>query len=101
MKKYSGVYYIQGSVFDAQIVVMEQLNPEKHNALRILSRNVKEDDARRFLKESENLTDLEYRKKAKVAFEFSAAVNADLYKKLESDESMRKAMEDLRQNISK
>lgn len=43
-------------MFDTQIVVMKQLDADRHSAFRVLSRNAKEQDVRKFLMESTTLT---------------------------------------------
>lgn len=88
-KRYPGIYYVRGNVqFDVQIVVMNQLDPEKHSAFRILSKNAKEDDVRRFLEESLMLVNQGDRENADAVFEVSIAANSALYEKIRSDEVM-------------
>ena len=99
-KRYPGIYYVRGNVqFDVQIVVMNQLDPEKHSAFRILSKNAKEDDVRRFLEESLMLVNQGDRENADAVFEVSIAANSALYEKIRSDEVMCKAMENLMQDV--
>ena len=99
-EKYPGIYYVSGNVqFDVQIVVMNQLSPEKHSAFRILSKCAKEEDVRRFLKESLTLVNQGDRANADAVFEVSIAANSALYEKIRSDEVMCKAMEDLMKDV--
>ena len=88
-EKYPGIYYVSGNVqFDVQIVVMNQLSPEKHSAFRVLSKCAKEEDVRRFLKESLTLVNQGDRANADAVFEVSIAANSALYEKIRSDEVM-------------
>ncbi|MDE6364721.1 MAG: hypothetical protein K2L86_10775 [Lachnospiraceae bacterium] len=99
-EKYPGIYYISGNVqFDVQIVVMNQLSPERHSAFRVLSKNAKEEDVRRFLKESLTLVSQGDRENADAVFEVSIAANSALYEKIRSDEVMCKAMENLMKDV--
>lgn len=99
-EKYPGIYYVSGNVqFDVQIVVMNQLSPEKHSAFRVLSKCAKEEDVRRFLKESLTLVNQGDRANADAVFEVSIAANSALYEKIRSDEVMCKAMEDLMKDV--
>ena len=46
-ERYPGIYYLSGrTIFRTQIVVTEQLDPEKHAGIRILSRNADEQEKR-------------------------------------------------------
>ncbi len=99
-EKYPSIYYVSGNVqFDVQIVVMNQLSPEKHSAFRVLSKCAKEEDVRRFLKESLTLVNQGDRANADAVFEVSIAANSALYEKIRSDEVMCKAMEDLMKDV--
>lgn len=99
-EKYQGVYYIRDKVqFDTQIVVMSQLNKEKHSAFRVLSKNAKEEDVRRFLQETVTLVDQGDKANADAVLEVSISANADLYERIRGDEVMCKAMEDLMQDV--
>jgi hypothetical protein len=55
-EKYLGIYYVRGiASFDTQVVVTSKLEPGLHSSVRILSKNVKADDVKIFLKEAEKL----------------------------------------------
>ena len=99
-EKYPGIYYVSGNVqFAVQIVVMNQLDSKKHSAFRVLSKNAKEEDVRRFLEESLTLKNQGDRENADAVFEVSIAANAALYEKIRSDEVMCKAMENLMKDV--
>lgn len=99
-KKFPGVYYITGNIpFELQIVVMSQLGQEKHSALRILSKNAREEDVRRFLGEAVALKEQGDKLNADAVFQVSISANKELYEKIRSDEDMCKAMEELMQDV--
>lgn len=61
---------------------MNQLNKEKHSAFRVLSKNAKEEDVRRFLQETVTLVDQGDKANADAVLEVSISANADLYERI-------------------
>ncbi len=97
---YPGIYYIKGRLmFDTQIVVMKQLEADRHSAFRVLSRDAKEQDVRKFLMESAALTKQGDKANADAVFQVSIQANLELYAKIRRDDFMCKAMEDLMQDV--
>ena len=97
---YPGIYYIKGRLmFDTQIVVMKQLDADKHSAFRVLAKNAREQDVRKFLMESAALTKQGDRMNADAVFQVSIQANLELYARIRRDDSMCKAMEDLMQDV--
>lgn len=100
VNKFPGVYYIDGNIpFRLQIVVMSRLERERHSALRILSKNAKEEDVRRFLEEAAAYENPGDRQNADAVFQVSISANQELYEKIRGDETMCKAMEQLMQDV--
>ena len=98
---YPGIYYIRQwqAMPDIQIVVTGVVDPEKHPALRVLSRNVKEEDARAFVQEASKLTEPEDRNNVDAVLDASVAANRELYETIRRDdpfmcEALRELMKD-------
>jgi hypothetical protein len=95
-EKFHGIYYVKGViVFDTQIVVTKELDLETHSSLRILSRNAKEDDARRFLGETESFNTQGDKENAEAILQVSVSANRELYKKLKEEFDMCQALQEL------
>ena len=78
-----GIYYIKGKVpFRTQIIVMNQLNQQKHESLRVLSQKLIEEDARNFLKKMEVLTEPGDRELIDSVLHVSVAANQEVYEKV-------------------
>jgi hypothetical protein len=90
------IYYVKDViVFDTQIIVTKELASETHSSLRILSRNVKEEDARRFLGESESFDTQGDNENAEAILQVSVSANRELYKKLKEEFDMCQALQEL------
>ena len=98
---YPGIYYIRQwqAMPDIQIVVTGVVDPEKHPALRVLSRNVKEEDARAFVQEASKLTEPEDRNNVDAVMDASVPANKGVYEKIRREdpfmcEALRELMKD-------
>jgi hypothetical protein len=95
-EKFPGIYYVKGIiVFDTQIIVTKELDSETHSSLRILSRNVKEEDARRFLGETESFDTQGDKENAEAILQVSISTNRGLYEKLKEEFDMCQALQEL------
>jgi hypothetical protein len=95
-EKFSGIYYVKGViVFDTQIIVTKELDSETHSGLRILSRNAQEEDARRFLGETESFDTQGDKENAEAILQVSVSANRELYKKLKEEFDMCQALQEL------
>jgi hypothetical protein len=95
-EKFLGVYHVKGViVFDTQIIVTRELDSETHSSLRILSRNAEEDDARRFLGETESFNTQGDKENAEAILQVSVSANRELYKKLKEEYIMCQALQEL------
>lgn len=75
-----GIYYVTGNVlFPTQIVVTQELTPELHSALRILTDSAKREDVERFLNESREYKSQGERNDIKSVLEASVDANKQLY----------------------
>ena len=78
-----GVYYIYGLInFPLQIVVMNELEGEKHSALRILKSEADETDVKRFLMEISALTEQGDKNNISAVLAASIVANKDIYKEV-------------------
>jgi flagellar biosynthesis/type III secretory pathway protein FliH len=95
-EKFPGVYYVTGlTVFDTQVVVTGQLSRERHSSLRILSRRAQEEDIRRFLDESAELTTPGDRENVSAVMEVSVPANQPVYGNFKEDMRMCEALQKL------
>jgi sugar-specific transcriptional regulator TrmB len=82
-EKFPGIYHVKGViVFDTQIIVTRELDKKTHSSLRILSKNAQEEDARRFLEETESFNTQGDKDNAESILQVSVSANKELYKKL-------------------
>jgi hypothetical protein len=95
-EKFPGIYHVKGViVFATQVIVTKELDMETHSSLRILSRNAKEEDARRFLGETESFNTQGDKDNAEAILQVSVSVNKELYKKLKEEFDMCQALQEL------
>jgi hypothetical protein len=95
-ERFPGIYYVKGNVlFDTQIVVTGQLAKEYHSSLRILSRNVQEEDIRRFLKESEKEMTPGTRNNISAVLDVSVLANKLVYLKVREEMAMYEGLREL------
>lgn len=79
-ERFQGIYYIRGSIlFDTQIIVPNRLAKGTHQSLKLLSSNVEEGDARRFIEEAMKLTEPGDRNNVEAVLQVSIAANQILY----------------------
>ena len=98
-KEFDGVYYIEGLLIPAQIVVTKELESGKHWSLKILSRNALEEDIRGFVEDAQNLTGPGERANVDAVLQVSVPAHYKLYEKMkrrypEMCEAMRRLMQD-------
>jgi hypothetical protein len=98
-EQFPGIYYVTGlGMFDSQIVVTGQLQPENHSCLRVLSKNATEADVRAFLGTTERLPTQGGQHSADAVLQVSISANGSLYAKLKEDMAMCEALERLMKN---
>jgi hypothetical protein len=99
-EKFPGIYYITGLVlFPFQIVVGNQLSPEPHSSLRILSNHAKEADVEAFLTSTQQFNEPGEKYNADAVLQVSISANPILYSTLRRDdhimcEALRELMKD-------
>jgi hypothetical protein len=95
-EKFPGIYYLSGNtIFDTQIVVTGQLTRETLSSLRVLSKNVKEEDVRRFLTSTEHMVMPGDLNNADAVMQVSIAANRKVYDLVKEDYYMCEALREL------
>ncbi len=95
-EKFPGIYYVRGiGPFNTQVVVTGQLSRESHSSLRVLSKNVQEEDVRRFILDSEQLNTPGDRHNVDVVLQVSVSANQTVYQKLKEGVAMCEALREL------
>ena len=100
-RHYPGIYYIHGwkAMPATQIVVTKKLRGRTHRALKVLSKNVTEEDARGFVEEASRLTEPGDRNNVDAVMDATVAANKDVYEKIRREdpfmcEALRELMKD-------
>ncbi len=94
-EKYKGIYYLTGkTVFDTQIIVTKNLD-DKHASLKILSRNAKESDVRRFLTEARLAKEPGDLENIDAILQVSVSANKEVYQEIRKEEDMCQALKEL------
>lgn len=95
-ERFHGIYYLRGNtLFDTQIIVTSRLSPETHSGLRILSKNAREEDIRRFILETRGLTKQGDKNNADAVLQASISANERLYDEIRRDSGMYEALVNL------
>ena len=96
-KKDFGIYYIYGIInIPLQIVVTKQLEKGRYEALRILAPDADEDEVRRFIEGTDDLTDKDDKINADAILQVSVSANQKLYDKItRGDGIMCEALKEL------
>lgn len=83
-RRYPGIYYIHGwkAMPATQIVVTKKLRGKTHRALKVLSKNVAEEDARAFVEEASRLTEPGDKDNADAVMQASVAANRESYERI-------------------
>ena len=95
-EKFPGIYYLSGSIiFDTQIIVTRELDSDKHASLKILSKNAREQDVRKFLEEAKLAKEPGDLQNIDAVLQVSVSANKDLYQEVRRDENMCQALKEL------
>lgn len=95
---YPGIYYISGkqALFDTQIVVTKQLDEQMHRTLRVLSKHVKEEDVRAFVKKAAQISEPGDRNNVDAVLQVSVSANKEIYEAIRRrDKIMCEALREL------
>lgn len=95
-RKYPGVYYVSNKLMiPIQIIVTKELELEEHISLRMLSDNVTEQNAKRFVETASLLIEKDDRANADAILQISVSANKTIYDKVKEEEAMCDALRDL------
>jgi hypothetical protein len=95
-QKFPGIYYVTGALlFPVQIVVGNQLSPEQHSSLRILSNNAREADVEAFLMGTRRFKEPGDKNNADAVLQVSVAANPILYSIIRRETTMCEALREL------
>ena len=95
-RKYPGVYYVSNKLMiPIQIIVTKELELEGHISLRMLSDNVTEQNAKRFVETASLLIEKDDRANADAILQISVSANKTIYDKVKEEEAMCDALRDL------
>ena len=95
-RKYPGIYYVYGIVnLPTQIIVSSQLDSANHAALKVLSKNAKEEDVRLFLSDSQKYENQGDLANVNAVLQVSTMANQKLYSRIRRDERMCQALMEL------
>ena len=95
-EKYPGIYYVTEHLpFPVQIIVTQELEPEEHRSLRILSNHAKKEDVEEFLRKAEGMNTSRDRQNVEAVLQVSVRANDELYREIRRDANMCDALREL------
>ena len=77
----SGIYYSQNFFIPAQLIVTQELKPNEHRSLRVLSRKADEKDVKGFIKETLGYVTQGEKADAQAVLKVSGTANYHIYEK--------------------
>ena len=92
----SGIYYSQNFFIPAQLIVTQELEPDEHRSLRLLSRNAYENDVKGFIKETLSYATQGEKADVQAILKVSGTANYDLYKKIRSESEMKSFLDEVK-----
>ncbi len=84
--KEKGVYEIAGFFFKLYVIVIEQLAPEKYEALKILLPGADLNDVMRFMEKKNSVSDPDYQRNADIVAYYMLEANQGIIEKLEKED---------------
>jgi hypothetical protein len=101
-EEFPGIYYVTNLVaIPTQIIVTSKINGEEHAALKLLSRQVKVEDVKRFVKMSEKLKTPGDMNNINSVLQVSTNANKDIYDEIRRDNDMYDAIMYLASDVIK
>lgn len=95
-ERYPGIYYVTEYLpIPAQIIVTQELEPEEHRSLRILSNHAKKEDVEEFLRKAEGMNTPRDRQNVEAVLQVSVKANDELYREIRRDANMCDALREL------
>ena len=85
----AGIYYSQNFFIPAQLIVTQELKPDEHRSLRILSRKADENDVKGFIKETLGYVTQGEKADVQAVLKVSGTANYNLFEKIRREFDMR------------
>ena len=92
----SGIYYSQNFFIPSQLIVTQELGPDEHRSLRILSRNADENDVKGFIKETLGYVTQGEKADAQAVLKVSGTANYHIYEKIRSESEMKSFLDEIK-----
>ena len=92
----AGIYYSQNFFIPAQLIVTQELKPDEHRSLRILSRKADEKDVKGFIKETLGYVTQGEKADAQAVLKVSGTANYHVYEKIRSESDMRNFLDEIK-----
>ena len=92
----AGIYYSQNFFIPAQLTVTQELKPDEHRSLRILSRKADEKDVKGFIKETLGYVTQGEKADVQAVLKVSGTANYHVYEKIRSESDMRNFLDEIK-----
>ena len=92
----SGIYYSQNFFIPAQLIVTQELKPNEHRSLRVLSRKADEKDVKGFIKETLGYVTQGEKADAQAVLKVSGTANYHIYEKIRSESEMKSFLDEVK-----
>ena len=92
----SGIYHSRNIFIPAQLIVTQELKPDEHRSLRLLSRKADEKDVKGFIKETLGYVTQGEKADAQAILKVSGTANYDLYEKIRSEADMKNFLDEIK-----
>ena len=96
VKYEAGIYHSRNFFIPAQIIVTQELKPDEHRSLRILSRKADEKDVKGFIKETLSYVTQGEKADAQAVLKVSGTANYHLYEKIRSEADMKNFLDEIK-----
>ena len=96
VKYEAGIYRSQNIFIPAQLIVTQELEPDEHRSLRILSRKADEKDVKGFIKETLGYVTQGEKADAQAVLKVSGTANYHIYEKIRSESDMRNFLDEIK-----
>ena len=96
VKYEAGIYHSRNIFIPAQLIVTQELKPDEHRSLRILSRKADEKDVKGFIKETLGYVTQGEKADAQAVLKVSGTANYHVYEKIRSESDMRNFLDEIK-----
>ena len=96
VKYEAGIYRSQNIFIPAQLIVTQELEPDEHRSLRVLSRKADEKDVKGFIKETLGYVTQGEKADVQAVLKVSGTANYHIYEKIRSESDMRNFLDEIK-----